>query len=578
MRQAHLYILVSAILAAICAQGRADGISTIRTVAKANDTAPGSGTSKFYSFIDSPPTINDYGRAVFRAAFGNQTPEGIWSEGGGHGLELVAKFDQQAPGTATGVLFNYFGPSNPGNNAAVGTLSMNNAGQVAFRATLKGTGIGTGNDEGLWLADPLLGAQLIGREGDPAPSLSGATFGSFLQSGSATIALNACGQCAFPSAVAGTGVGTNNNQALWTYQGPGNVTLAGRKGDLVPGTTSNEKFYALPYSITTIDAQGHALFKAGIGDQNGNFKSRMGVFSQGSGATPTLVARDDAQAPGAAAGVKFDGLYPYDPAGNSAGQTAWASVISGTGVTTANNLGVWAADADGAVRLVTRKGDPAPGAGDGVVFAGFLSPLINAAGHVAMRAQVSGPGVTTANDYGIWVQDAAGQLQLAIREGTAAPGTTGGAVFGGSTEFGSIAFNALGQLAFIGQLTGGGVTTANDTGLWATDTAGQLHLIAREGTPFEAEPGVFRTHSLFRFAGGSGGDDGLPSGLSDTGCIAFLGEGGGDAVYVSNAVAVPEPSTAPLALVAVALLAAGAVRRRTRLEAIPLVRRGGTSW
>jgi hypothetical protein len=32
----------------------------------------------------------------------------------------------------------------------------------------------------------------------------------------------------------------------------------------------------------------------------------------------------------------------------------------------------------------------------------------------------------------------------------------------------------------------GGVTTANDTGLWATDSRGDLHLILREGDPIGA--------------------------------------------------------------------------------------------
>ena len=52
---------------------------------------------------------------------------------------------------------------------------------------------------------------------------------------------------------------------------------------------------------------------------------------------------------------------------------------------------------------------------------------------------------------------------------------------------------------------------------------------------------------LMLFAGDTGGDEGLPTGLSENGHVAFGGVYS-DAIYVSTAVAVPEPGTLLLAL------------------------------
>jgi uncharacterized protein YjbI with pentapeptide repeats len=79
-----------------------------------------------------------------------------------------------------------------------------------------------------------------------------------------------------------------------------------------------------------------------------------------------------------------------------------------------------------------------------------------------------------------------------------------------------------------------------------------LHLIAREGDLLEVAPGDFRTikdfgnsGSLYGFYGDTGNSDGRPSGFNNLGQLAFQATftDGTSGIFVSNRVAIPEPST-----------------------------------
>ena len=81
---------------------------------------------------------------------------GIWSEGGGSGLALVARTGSQAPGTTVGVNFIIMDPP-----------VLNGAGQIAFRSSLTGTGVGGSNNRGIWATGPDGQLHLVARTGDP---------------------------------------------------------------------------------------------------------------------------------------------------------------------------------------------------------------------------------------------------------------------------------------------------------------------------------------------------------------------------------------------------------------------------
>lgn len=217
----------------------------------------------------------------------------------------------------------------------------------------------------------------------------------------------------------------------------------------------------------------------------------------------TLVVREGTAASAAGAGVDFGDLSTSRF--NEAGQVAFFSPLTGTGVSVANDGSIWR---DGV--LIAREGNAAPGL-SGITFA-FLSSGLNLsdAGHVAFSAALAGSGVTTANDGSLWSNGV-----LVAREGDFATAAGAGVSFTGS--FGTPTVNDVGQTAFTAFLAGTGVTSANDRSLWRNGV-----LVAREG---DAAPVV-------------GGDTafgilGTPV-LNNAGQVAFFSQLTGAAVTAGN--------------------------------------------
>jgi hypothetical protein len=187
-------------------------------------------------------------------------------------------------------------------------------------------------------------------------------------------------------------------------------------------------------------------------------------------------------APGTAAGVTFTTLQG-SPVLNAAGRTVFTATLTGGGVTAINDAGVWSEGGDGVLKLIARKGSPAPGTGAGVVFGDpasmnfpFNQPRINNAGQTAFFGLLSGTGVDMTNDHGVW-SEGDGVLALVARKGGAAPGALG-TVF---ALTGLSAFNDAGHTALKGSLDGTGVIATNNIGVWS-EGDGSLELIARAGS------------------------------------------------------------------------------------------------
>src|SRR5262249_41549463 len=150
-------------------------------------------------------------------------------------------------------------------------------------------------------------------------------------------------------------------------------------------------------------------------------------------------------------------------------------------------------------------------------------------------ATLTGTGVTSGNNQGIWIGDAL-DLTLVARTGNQAPGTPTGVQF---SNLGRQTVNSAGQIAFRAGLTGTGVGAANNLGIWATDQNGTLQFIARTGSQLEIAPGVFRTISDLGIALDSGNSDGRASAFNDLGQLVFWASftNGTQGVLVSNQVA-----------------------------------------
>lgn len=131
----------------------------------------------------------------------------------------------------------------------------------------------------------------------------------------------------------------------------------------------------------------------------------------------TVVLTGDA-APGASS--SFDGFE--SPQLNVSGQVSFAATAQGT-------PGVWAESGAG-LGLVALAGVTNPGAGGGVNFSFFDSPVVNDSGATTFVGFLTGAGVNLDNNSGVW-STSGGALSLLARAGAAAPGTGDGGVSGG---------------------------------------------------------------------------------------------------------------------------------------------------
>ena len=145
--------------------------------------------------------------------------------------------------------------------------------------------------------------------------------------------------------------------------------------------------------------------------------------------------------------------------------------MAGAGIGSTNNTGIWV-DNGSASTLVARTGAAAPGVTGGV-FGSLGDGVFSSGGRVAFCATLSaGVGVTSANNVGIWT-NANGALALVTRTQSNAPGYATGARF---VSFTKVLFPKQGGVMFLANLAlgGGGVTAANNQGIWAVNTSGVL--------------------------------------------------------------------------------------------------------
>ena len=133
---------------------------TLDLVARTGETAPGAGIGVVFTDFGHNVLLNDAGLTAFVASLSGtgSNDSGIFIESGGI-LSLVARDGDAVPGTDAGVSLRL--PSLTKNK-----ITMNAAGQIAFRADLTGTGVDNANDSGLFTTDPAGDLQLIVREGD----------------------------------------------------------------------------------------------------------------------------------------------------------------------------------------------------------------------------------------------------------------------------------------------------------------------------------------------------------------------------------------------------------------------------
>ena len=278
------------------------------------------------------------------------------------------------------------------------------------------------------------------------------------------------------------------------------------------------------FNAPLLNSAGQTAFFSTIAGPGISTANDTVMWSSGTG-TFHAVAQEGEQAPGAPSGVVFQSFG--FPVLSDTGEIAFPATLGGLGVSSANNQGIWL-EKNGQLQLVARMGNQAIGAPAGVNFGSFSDLRIASGGRVAfISTQLTGAGITTNNDAGIWSDRGSG-LQLAARKGNSAPGLTSGVVFG-NFGFQGIAFGGNANLAFDAHLSGPGVTADNDFGIWSQSPAGKMNLVAREGNQATGMPAGYVWHDI------NSSDPFNTPGTNSNGDVVFLGRLTGGPAQITGA-------------------------------------------
>jgi hypothetical protein len=543
-------------------------LATLHTVALLSDQAPGLPAGETFSNFVTAPSINNDGHVAFqaytKAGSNSFAHNGIWTDRSGS-LQLFVLGGATAPGASP----NTYAPG-------INTL-INNANKITFEGTLSGSSINQLNDYGLW-SDGSGSITKIARTNDAAPDVPSRIFscsnpgvGDTGQSfcGAAPMdrpLFNDAGQAVIYSELYNTSLpsGTTHPQeeGLWSNR-TGTLRKVVALGDSAPGTGGQFNIFTSEFLIDfgAFNNRGDIAFSAST---NTNL-SGAGVWISRGPIVGPVGQLDFVVGPGSSTNGVLPGVTIANAVlkgFNDAKQVAFRATLQGTGVTSQNDASLWRST-NGNFALIARKGQSI--VGTGVTMQDFSAVSMNDDGMMSFSGKVvdasgSRNGIFTADENGVYLKALGGQQ---------APGLPTGVVFDnfiGAT--GNIAINGFGQVAFVANLTGPGINSTNDQGLWATDRDGILRLVVCEKGSIEYLPGQFGTVGSF-LSGPlrSGNQEGDLRGINDQGQITFYATGSnfGWGVFVSDVATVPEPSTALLA--APALLAIVKTRRREILSA-----------
>ncbi|MHA3771732.1 DUF7453 family protein [Verrucomicrobiota bacterium sgz303538] len=400
-----------------------------------------------------------------------------------------------------------------------GVPAIDDAGRVAFLTTVE-TPLGN-------VPAVFDGTQIAARRGDAAPGLGAVIFDGFTDP-----ALNGNGVVAFLARLRGEVTGATN-QALYTTFG-GTLVPVVRKGGTIPGVQGAKlsailafqlldeavlflcKLNGVPASSAFVlcswtPSNGvQVLLQSGASIGGNKVRAIAALLpaaastGQGRNASTTVKALArvtftngtqgvvEANPEGVTMIAQTAGVLPGEPAGtqwksfgvpaiNRNGDAAFLATLAvgAGGVTKGDDMGLFAEVGGNPLALVAREGQSV---GDAKL-SNFSDPVQNADGGVAALANLAGTGVTGKNNRAILFAPNGESPVLLARTGDEPPGIPGAKW----KAFQTLALpDGLGPV-FLGKMMPrlGGVSTANDAGLWATDGNGEVHLLVREGDNIE---------------------------------------------------------------------------------------------
>ena len=470
------------------------------------------------------PVLNDNGSVAFLAEFDGpdvspQFDRAIFLTNG-NSSEVVVQAGNQVPGLEDGIVFD----------RDFEIPIINNDNQVAFEAHAFGNGLDSSQDDLLFLSDQGQ-LDLIVREGDPAPGTQdGTVLGGGFPANSPfnEITIDGVGQATFSTTV----TGNSSDSAIYT-QLENDLQLVVKEGATAPGFDED-----ITLNEVTLDGKsesGRLLFSANLDGNDINSDNNRVLYSF-ENQSFDLIAREGEPAIGFDLGIEYLGIVGADI--NESGQIVFRSFLQGPGIGSFNeNDEALFTDRNGKLELLLQSGITLPGTPDGVIIASLSFPIINVNGDIVFQSRME----VNSNDFlgsGIFL-DRDGKVEFVARSQTQAPGTPDGVTF---TNFG-IGLPALsntGQVAFLGEVSGAGIDSSNNKGIWATDLEGNLQLVVRRGDQIDVskDPEVsdLRTVSDLEMIENPNGQNGTANNFNDAGELLFLArfQGGSQGIVIAE--------------------------------------------
>lgn len=397
------------------------------------------------------PAIHDSGAVAFVAtcARGSAQMTGIFA---GTTPQLIVASGTLAPGLEGAKFTSFFDPCiNQGADSSP---------SVAFLAKVSTGATGLWTNVGGEL-------QLVAVKGDDAPEVDGGYFKDFT---SINLAED---EIVFTATLSGS-VNAAGNQGAWAWNDSDGAYLLVRKGQQITCTLGRPKTISRIDMLTTVTGSpGQGRSHAG----QGIYTARV-ACTDGTQLT-LMTSAEGVLLPVAQNGLElFPGMKPLSigvPSENSLGQVAFLQTfaVKAGSVTSQNNAGIVLHGVDG-WELAVRKGAALQGTPSGT-WTALLDPVLNNEGALAWSGSVK----TTTTLPAIGYRDTEGTNRMVACKTGAAPGVSGGTF----NTFTSYALpDGMGPVFTATlQIKAGVVTTANDTGVWALDSTGELKMILREG-------------------------------------------------------------------------------------------------
>ena len=367
---------------------------------------------------------------------------------------------------------------------------------------------------------------------------AGTTDAVFQDLGSPII--NSSGQLIYSALLSGSGVTLDDRRGVWWDDGVS--TLVARAEDPAPGSDIGETFRGL---VPWLNDQGHVAFTASLRNSTGfvtgsspflwnagntelispderyatirNFNSNgevvlrsfdalndMTLWAGTSGSIDKVVKEGD-QAFGTDPGVSFSTITSFVPIQN--GTVTYRGFLTGAGVSSDNDVGLWQWNG-GSTTLLAREGDLIR-SDSSQTFGGFADVESSRSGDLAFGGVIDGVGDA------FFRRRSGEEFEVVVRDGGLAPGTEAGTRFDDLLSISTMNLNARGNIVWSSALAGSSIDENNDSGIWMTQ-GDSIELIAREGEQAPDSPiGVL----IGRVIGSASGPI-----INDADQIAFTGE------------------------------------------------------